>query len=132
MARRPRRGARRAAGGPAPRDPPARDRRPELRGRGRRARHEPAGRAGARLARAEHAAKPDDRRTGGDPMSALPPHLARLGDALERAAARDLRRTGPLGAPTGRRRVPRRLLLVAAALAVGGSTAAAIATQLVS
>jgi hypothetical protein len=65
-------------------------------------------------------------------MSALPPHLARLGDALERAAANDLRQTKPLGAANGRRRVPRRLLLVAAALAVGGSTAAGIATQLVS
>jgi hypothetical protein len=65
-------------------------------------------------------------------MSALPPNLARLGDALERAAANDLRRARPLGALRGRRRVPKRLLLIAAALAVGGSTAVGIATQLVS
>jgi hypothetical protein len=64
-------------------------------------------------------------------MSALSPDLARLGDALERAAANDLRRTRQLAACAARR-VPRRLLLTAAALAVGGSAAGAIATQLVS
>ena len=64
-------------------------------------------------------------------MSALPPDLARLGDALERAAARDLRQARPQAVPR-RRRVPRRLLVAAALLAAGGSAAAGIATQLVS
>jgi hypothetical protein len=65
-------------------------------------------------------------------MSALPPELVRLGDALERAAANDLRRPRPLEAPAGRRRGGKRLLLLAAALAVGVPTAAGIVRGLIS
>jgi hypothetical protein len=65
-------------------------------------------------------------------MTALPPHLARLGDALERAAAADLRRTRPDDRPIPRRRAGRRALLAAAALAVGVPAAAGIAAGLLS
>jgi len=52
--------------------------------------------------------------------------LKRLGDSLERAAARDLERTRSL------KRVPRRLLVTVAAVLVVGSGIAVAATQLTS
>jgi hypothetical protein len=52
--------------------------------------------------------------------------LKRLGDSLERAAARDLERSH------SRRRVPRRMLVVVAAVIVAGSGIAIGAAQLIS
>ena len=120
MARRPRRGARRPPARPARGDPPARGRGPRLRRGGRRARHHPAGRPRARAPRPGRAAPPTLRRQE-HPMTDLTPRLAELGDALERAARRDLR-------PAPRRRSRRGVLLAAlvALVAVPGAAVAAI------
>jgi hypothetical protein len=65
-------------------------------------------------------------------MTQLPPHLADLGDELERAATADLAVTVPPAAARGRRRVSRRLALSIVALAIAVPGVAIAANQLTS
>jgi hypothetical protein len=64
-------------------------------------------------------------------MTTLPPHLAALGDDLERAAAADLA-TGVRAIRPRRRRISRRFLLVAAVVAIGIPGVAIAAGELTS
>src|SRR4051794_19922705 len=125
VARGPRRGAGRAAGGPAGRRRAPSRRRPFVRGRRRRTRHLSPRRARPRPSRAANAAL-TTRRNGGDTVNDLTPELNNLGDALERAAAKDVAR-----APrrNGRRR---RLAIAAVALVIAVPGIAYAAEQLVS
>jgi hypothetical protein len=65
-------------------------------------------------------------------MTQLPPHLAGLGDELERAASADLAVAAPPAAAPGRRRVSRRLALSIVALAIAVPGVAIAANQLTS
>src|SRR4051794_21685291 len=115
MARRPRRCARRAAGGPARGDATPHRGRPLLRPARRRARHLP--RRGAR-ARPPRARRPTRPLHGDDPMT-LSPRLAALGEDLHRAAHADL------ASARSRRRRRRVGAVLAVAVAVPGAAVAA-------